>query len=112
MLCPLAANVVEFSVIVTAPALRHDSAASQALNECWTTTSGAARNVRGTRACSVCPRLCSSTTNANAADTCSPSEHPTRASGTTKSMASIALDLKESYFHFNAIRQSGTGVIR
>jgi hypothetical protein len=33
------------------------------------------------------------------------------ASGTTTAMASIALDLKDSYFHFNAIRQSGTGVI-
>ena len=33
------------------------------------------------------------------------------ASGTTKTMASIALDLKESYFHFTAMRQSGTGVI-
>jgi hypothetical protein len=34
------------------------------------------------------------------------------ASGTTKTTASIALDLKDSYFHFNPIRQSGTGVIR
>ena len=34
------------------------------------------------------------------------------ASGTTKTMASIALDLKDSYFHFNGIRQSGAGVIR
>jgi hypothetical protein len=34
------------------------------------------------------------------------------ASGTTKTVASIALDLKDSYFHFNAIRQSGTGLIR
>jgi hypothetical protein len=34
------------------------------------------------------------------------------ASGTTKTMASIPLDLKDSYFHFNAIRQSGAGVIR
>ena len=34
------------------------------------------------------------------------------ASGTTKTTASIALDLKDSYFHFNALRQSGTGVIR
>src|SRR5262245_752780 len=34
------------------------------------------------------------------------------ASGTTKTTASIALDLKDSYFHFNAIRQSGTGMIR
>ncbi len=34
------------------------------------------------------------------------------ASGTTKTMASIGLDLKDSYFHFNAIRQSGRGVIR
>jgi hypothetical protein len=29
------------------------------------------------------------------------------ASGTTKTTASIALDLEDSYFHFNAIRQSG-----
>ena len=34
------------------------------------------------------------------------------ASGTTKTVASIALDLKDSYFHFNAMRQSGTGVVR
>ena len=34
------------------------------------------------------------------------------ASGTTKTTASIALDLQDSYFHFNAIRQSGTGVVR
>jgi hypothetical protein len=34
------------------------------------------------------------------------------ASGTTRTTASIALDLKDSYFHFNAIRQSGTGVVR
>lgn len=34
------------------------------------------------------------------------------ASGTTKTTASIALDLKDSYFHFNAIRQSGKGVVR
>ena len=34
------------------------------------------------------------------------------ASGTTQSMASIALDLRDSYFHFNPIRQSGAGVIR
>lgn len=34
------------------------------------------------------------------------------ASGATKTMASIDLDLKDSYFHFNAIRQSGTGVVR
>jgi hypothetical protein len=34
------------------------------------------------------------------------------ASGTTKTMASIALDLRDSYFHFNALRQSGTGVVR
>jgi hypothetical protein len=34
------------------------------------------------------------------------------ASGTTKTMASIALDLEDSYFHFNAIRQSGKGVVR
>ena len=34
------------------------------------------------------------------------------ASGTTKTIASIALDLKDSYFHFNTLRQSGTGVVR
>jgi hypothetical protein len=34
------------------------------------------------------------------------------ASGTTKTMGSVALDLKDSYFHFNAIRQSGKGVVR
>jgi len=34
------------------------------------------------------------------------------ASGTTKTTASIALDLKDSYFHFNAMRQSGKGVVR
>ena len=34
------------------------------------------------------------------------------ASGTSKTMTSIALDLKGSYFHFNAIRQSARGVIR
>jgi hypothetical protein len=34
------------------------------------------------------------------------------ASGTTKTIASIPLDLDDSYFHFNAIRQSGTGVVR
>ena len=34
------------------------------------------------------------------------------ASGTTTTIASIALDLKDSYFHFNAIRQSGAGVVR
>jgi hypothetical protein len=34
------------------------------------------------------------------------------ASGTTKTTASIALDLKDSYFHFNALRQSGKGVVR
>jgi len=27
-------------------------------------------------------------------------------------VASIALDLKDSYFHFNALRQSGKGVVR
>ena len=32
-------------------------------------------------------------------------------SGTTKTMASIALDLKDTYFHFNALRQSGKGVV-
>ena len=34
------------------------------------------------------------------------------ASGTTKTVASIPLDLKDSYFHFNALRQSGKGVVR
>jgi hypothetical protein len=34
------------------------------------------------------------------------------ASGTTKTMASVALDLKDSYFHFAALRQSGSGVVR
>ena len=34
------------------------------------------------------------------------------ASGTTKTVASIALDLKDSYFHFNNLRQSGRGVLR
>lgn len=34
------------------------------------------------------------------------------ASGSTKTMASIALDLKDCYFHFNALRQSGKGVVR
>jgi hypothetical protein len=34
------------------------------------------------------------------------------ASGTTKTSASVALDLKDSYFHFNALRQSGSGVVR
>jgi hypothetical protein len=34
------------------------------------------------------------------------------ASGTTKTMASIALDLEDSYFHFTALRQSGSGVVR
>ena len=34
------------------------------------------------------------------------------ASGTTKTVASIALDLEDSYFHFTALRQSGTGVVR
>ena len=33
------------------------------------------------------------------------------ASGTTKTIASIALDLKDSYFHFNEMRQSGQGVV-
>jgi hypothetical protein len=32
------------------------------------------------------------------------------ASGTTKTTASIALDLRDTYFHFNALRQSGKGV--
>lgn len=34
------------------------------------------------------------------------------ASGTTKTTSSIALDLEDSYFHFNAIRQTGAGVER
>lgn len=34
------------------------------------------------------------------------------ASGTTKTSASVALDLEDSYFHFNALRQSGKGVLR
>jgi hypothetical protein len=33
------------------------------------------------------------------------------ASGTTKTIASIVLDLKDSYFHFNTLRQSGKGVV-
>jgi hypothetical protein len=33
-------------------------------------------------------------------------------SGTTKTMASIALDLKDTYFHFTVLRQSGKGVVR
>ena len=32
-------------------------------------------------------------------------------SGTTKTMASIALDLKDTYFHFAVVRQSGKGVV-
>jgi hypothetical protein len=32
-------------------------------------------------------------------------------SGTTKTMASIALDLKDTYFHFAVVRQSGKGLI-
>jgi hypothetical protein len=32
-------------------------------------------------------------------------------SGTTKTMASIALDLKDTYCHFTALRQSGNGVV-
>jgi hypothetical protein len=31
-------------------------------------------------------------------------------SGTTKTMASIALDFKDTYFHFTVLRQSGKGV--
>jgi len=34
------------------------------------------------------------------------------ARGTTRTVASIALDLKDSYFHFNALRQTGKGVVR
>ncbi|MFQ5479594.1 MAG: DUF1326 domain-containing protein, partial [Candidatus Binatia bacterium] len=33
-------------------------------------------------------------------------------SGTTKTLASIALDLTDTYFHFTALRQSGKGVVR
>ena len=33
-------------------------------------------------------------------------------SGTTKTMASIALDLEDTYCHFTALRQSGKGVVR
>jgi hypothetical protein len=33
-------------------------------------------------------------------------------SGTTKTKASIALDLKDTYFHFTVLRQSGEGVVR
>jgi hypothetical protein len=33
-------------------------------------------------------------------------------SGTTKTMASIALDLEDTYFHFTVLRQSGKGVVR
>jgi hypothetical protein len=32
-------------------------------------------------------------------------------SGSTKTMASIDLDLKDTYFHFTDFRQSGTGVV-
>jgi hypothetical protein len=34
------------------------------------------------------------------------------ASGTTKTTASIPLDLKDSYVHFNALRQSNKSVVR
>jgi hypothetical protein len=33
-------------------------------------------------------------------------------SGTAKTMASIALDLKDTYCHFTVLRQSGKGVVR
>jgi len=33
-------------------------------------------------------------------------------SGTTKTMASVALDLKDTYCHFTLLRQSGKGVVR
>jgi hypothetical protein len=33
-------------------------------------------------------------------------------SGTTKTMASVALDLEDTYCHFTALRQSGKGVVR
>ena len=32
-------------------------------------------------------------------------------SGTTKTIASIALDLKDTYCHFTRLRQSGKGVV-
>ena len=32
-------------------------------------------------------------------------------SGTTKTIASIALDLEDTYFHFTVLRQSGEGVV-
>lgn len=34
------------------------------------------------------------------------------ASGTTKTIASVALDLRDSYFQLNTLRQSGRGVVR
>jgi hypothetical protein len=33
-------------------------------------------------------------------------------SGTTKTTASVALDLKDTYCHFTLLRQSGKGVVR
>ena len=33
-------------------------------------------------------------------------------SGTTKTMTSVALDLKDTYCHFTHLRQSGMGVVR
>jgi hypothetical protein len=33
-------------------------------------------------------------------------------SGTTKTMASVALDLKDTNCHFTRLRQSGKGVVR
>jgi hypothetical protein len=33
-------------------------------------------------------------------------------SGTKKTMASVALDLKDTYCHFSRLRQSGKGVVR
>jgi hypothetical protein len=33
-------------------------------------------------------------------------------SGTTKTMASVALDLTDTYCHFTVLRQSGQGVVR
>ena len=33
-------------------------------------------------------------------------------SGTTKTMASVPLDLKDTYCHFTLLRQSGKGVVR
>ena len=32
-------------------------------------------------------------------------------SGTTKTMASVTLDLKDTYCHFTLLRQSGSGMV-